>query len=471
MHGRLTACPSGRASAGLFLDDVSLHRCRAITGQCLFRAQAAGHAVKRMLLIAIVLVATAPTALAEYRYALIINADDNSDLGPTIEALQQHGFHCTQADWKSDRDLRSGVSGFMSRTATNSTALILYSGKVSIVESKSKEHRGQKSLGIHWNGGAAAYPVVDVIHSMNTVGGSSANIVFLDTTDSVDDPQPTVPHGFSVLSGHATNLIESLKANGVLTAESSTALSPPEQFVTGGKLGDEWVNRRGMTFRWCPAGSFTDSSGQQVTIEDGFWLMKFEWTRGQIMGKGDLRRSPGNHKLQALGKFGIRELPGALRRYNADERKAGRLPDDYEYALPTEAQWEYAARAGSTTSYCFGNDPAQLPSYGNFADKSYYDTGSIYSNYGHRTFDDGQPSVAMVGQYKPNAWGFYDMHGNVSEFCENGISRGGSWISTVDSCRFDFRDPRWGHDVGEYQGYRFVIRKVDPVQGGKGKSK
>ena len=58
--------------------------------------------------------------------------------------------------------------------------------------------------------------------------------------------------------------------------------------------------------------------------------------------------------------------------------------------------------------------------------------------------------------------GFYDMHGNVSEFCENGACRGGSWISTFDSCRFDFRDGKWGHNVGEYQGYRFVIRKVGP---------
>jgi hypothetical protein len=68
-----------------------------------------------------------------------------------------------------------------------------------------------------------------------------------------------------------------------------------------------------------------------------------------------------------------------------------------EYRLPTEAQWEYSCRAGSRTKFSFGNDDQQMPDYGWFA---------INAN----------NQVQPVGQKKPNAWGLYDMHGNVFEW-------------------------------------------------------
>lgn len=67
--------------------------------------------------------------------------------------------------------------------------------------------------------------------------------------------------------------------------------------------------------------------------------------------------------------------------------------------LPTEAQWEYACRAGSGTAYCFGDDVSMLGDYA--------------------WYEDNAASLQPVGQKKPNAWGLYDMHGNVYEFCKN----------------------------------------------------
>ena len=70
-----------------------------------------------------------------------------------------------------------------------------------------------------------------------------------------------------------------------------------------------------------------------------------------------------------------------------------------EYRLPTEAQWEYACRAGTSTEWCFGDDHRQLPQYANFIASTY-----------------------PVGSLKPNAWGLFDMHGNASEWCQDWYS-------------------------------------------------
>ena len=80
------------------------------------------------------------------------------------------------------------------------------------------------------------------------------------------------------------------------------------------------------------------------------------------------------------------------------------------YRLPTEAEWEYAARAGSTTKYHFGNDEAQLCEYGNHAD-----SGTDYEWRNTACSDGESKCTAEVGQYKPNAFGLYDVNGNVYE--------------------------------------------------------
>ncbi len=128
------------------------------------------------------------------------------------------------------------------------------------------------------------------------------------------------------------------------------------------------------------------------------------------------------------------------------------------YRLPTEAEWELACRAGTTTAYSFGDDPTQL---GDFA----------------WTYDNANFSYQKVGTKKPNPWGIHDMHGNVAEWCLNGIARGGSYGDNhpAETMRSDARilataawnasDPAnpkslWYLSNNQWIGFR-IIRPLD----------
>src|SRR5262245_53243667 len=177
-------------------------------------------------------------------------------------------------------------------------------------------------------------------------------------------------------------------------------------------------------------------------LSRGFWLGKCEVTQGEYRQIVDDNPSLILERAAMVPGVAVDKLPVEnvswdaavefCRRLTEQEHKAGRLPPDWAYRLPTEAQWEYACRAGVQMAYHFGGDESCA---GDFA------------WYG----DNSQDQEHEVGQKPPNAWGLHDMHGNVSEWCRHAyqertvggtdpeatnesasrrVNRGGNWIST-----------------------------------------
>ena len=283
----------------------------------------------------------------------------------------------------------------------------------------------------------------------------------------------------------------------LVRSESSRVLTnavPP----ANPKPGDCWRNGIGMTFCWIPPGSFrmglTDAGSPEtrdakpvtVHLTDGIWMSKYETTFG------DYARARGK---DPLGKFSFKAANLPINGFDANsarswgnshllkaETRSGHLPKGWEYRLPTEAEWEYACRAGGSTRFGFGDDSDQLHLYANTADACLRrEDGDFY--YGETQRDDGVgPRPAPAGSYRPNAWGLHDMHGNVSEFTldaylptlpggmdpigrlkdgGNGgaVYRGGSWCSTATYCQAGFRHHTNGKESFRYLGFRVVLAR------------
>jgi formylglycine-generating enzyme required for sulfatase activity len=145
----------------------------------------------------------------------------------------------------------------------------------------------------------------------------------------------------------------------------------------------------------------------EVTLSQGFWVGKYEVRQrewAEVMGsnpshfKGDLELPVETVTWEEAMEY--------CRKLTERERGAGRLPERYEYRLPTEAQWEYACRAGTRSATGYGESLSS--SQANFNGEHPYNGGAKGPYLG---------KTAKVGSYAPNGWGLYDMHGNVWEWC------------------------------------------------------
>jgi formylglycine-generating enzyme required for sulfatase activity len=129
-----------------------------------------------------------------------------------------------------------------------------------------------------------------------------------------------------------------------------------------------------------------------------------------------------------------------------DKKDGLRLSGAWSVRLPTEAEWEYSCRGGTTTRWFTGNEPGSLKGYANLADVSAKNAKAIANQFPkgwppYAAFDDGYAFTAPVGSYKPNPFGLYDMAGNVSQWCQDPYGpeerafRGGCWSDTARACR------------------------------------
>lgn len=220
-----------------------------------------------------------------------------------------------------------------------------------------------------------------------------------------------------------------------------------------------------MKFRKIPAGKFTMGSPENekewsdnerpqhlVTITRPFYLGMYEVTQAQwkvVMGNNP-------SKFRGCGD----DCPGERVSWGDVQEfinKLNQIEGLNKYRLPTEAEWEYACRAGSNTRFGFGDDEAVLGQYA--------------------WYDRIEESTHPVGQKRPNAWGLYDMHGNVMEWCQDWygdypsasetdpigpssggyrVIRGGSWKSLPGITRSAFRRGALPASRGSRLGFRLA---------------
>ncbi|MEE4363366.1 MAG: formylglycine-generating enzyme family protein [Desulfotignum sp.] len=242
------------------------------------------------------------------------------------------------------------------------------------------------------------------------------------------------------------------------------------------------TNQLDMTFIRVEPGTFlmgspateehrtSNETQHQVHIKKSFYLQQKEVTLEQwqaVMGKSWFIRREGSDQTPVT-RVSFYDVQKFIRKLN----KTGRA----QYRLPSEAEWEYACRAGTTTAYSWGNDiDCSRAMYANNPKKlcdccAYYRSAGLPVN-----------GPAPVGSFAPNPWGFYDMHGNVWEWCADAytddirtpgvntydlfssrprVRRGGSWYKYGQFLRSANRT--YAHPGARFQttGFR-LVRETD----------
>ena len=281
------------------------------------------------------------------------------------------------------------------------------------------------------------------------------------------------------------------------SSKITVSLKPP----ANPKSGDQWQNSAGITFCWCPPGAFTmgipnassqphtrDAEPVEATISKGFWISKYEITFGDY-GKVRSRSSiPSNDEnvLAPHANVPMISIKGPqasgfgkeMIKYATKEKS---LPNGWTFRLPSEAEWEYACRAGSKTLFHFGDSEANIDKYANCADKALFeDDDAFYCSVSEINEHNGK-RPAQVGSYLPNAWGIHDMHGNVAEWVGDPYSpkllggtdprpkvekagslvvKGGAWCSTPETCQSGYRNRSRNNNNGgnaSWLGFRIVL--------------
>ena len=275
-----------------------------------------------------------------------------------------------------------------------------------------------------------------------------------------DEFNATVEGSFTVI---LTDVYEPSQPNHTVDLNSTVNLEmiwvEPGTFTMGSPLSE--------------TGRYDNETEYNVTLTKGFYLAKNEVTQAQyervMLGNDhNLSSTPsqfGGNPNRPVEKVSWNDVQIFLQRLNDQESE--RIPAGWAYVLPTEAQWEYACRAGTTTVYSWGNDINS--SHANYNWDGEWNTGVDFQ----QTRD--------VGLYSPNEWGFFDMHGNVFEWTtdwdgdypiepsldphgpDSGvykIGRGGSWYDIGRWARSSRRVAYLPDGKGSKIGFRLAFRQI-----------
>jgi formylglycine-generating enzyme required for sulfatase activity len=237
------------------------------------------------------------------------------------------------------------------------------------------------------------------------------------------------------------------------------------------------VERPGMV--WIAPGEFTMGTPPEeigrdpdegpltrVELLHGFWIDRHEVTQAEYQAVMQTNPSSTVGTNLPVDKVSWFDAMNYCRRLNVLEENAGRLPDGFGYRLPTEAEWEFACRAGTTTRFSHGDDPNDSE----LNDFAWYTRNS-------------ESAAHPVGTRRANAWGIYDMHGNVWEWCLDRwegalpggtitnqpaaskgnlrVARGGSWLYEAKACRSANRDDYSPWNRCSDLGFRVVLASLE----------
>lgn len=243
--------------------------------------------------------------------------------------------------------------------------------------------------------------------------------------------------------------------------------------ITVSQQGQKVTNSIGMEFVYIQPGTFkmgsppnesgrdNDERQHRVTLTKGFYMQTTEVTQRQwkaVMGSNPskFKNCGDDCPVETVSWDDVQEFI----------RKLNRREGGNKYRLPTEAEWEYAARAGTDTPFAFGHCLS--------TDQANYNGNNPLSGCSKGVYRKGTISVAS---FQPNSWGLYDMHGNVWEWCQDWfgnyplgsitnptgpfggsyrVNRGGGWYSFAWYCRSANRDRLSPGGRGNFLGFRLL---------------
>ena len=396
-------------------------------------------------------------ALSENKYILSIFLEETEVPPGLALCLQQfQSINLNEKDW-----LKKACSTMLERLNIVSETIDESPAEQTIVLDQGKE------LWALWE----KVWVAQLERGLNRTNEESKTVSATDSTDVPLSPSTNFKDLKSLTSEKRKlrNIPEKGKTRHPLALDVSVDESPVNNKIVNDEFYEDSL--AGM-FSWIPAGQlsivvpYVDET-RVVKVKDGFWCAQYPVTQefySSIMGGNPSHCDMDHHDTEILNNMG--NLPvnnvswldavSFCKALTIMGKNQGSIPNGYEYRLPSEVEWEYACRAGTTTKYFFGDNPGELHEYAWFKGNS-------------------AKTSHPVGLKKPNPWKLYDMYGNVREWVSTSfqnallndseqdefrISRGGGYMKSASECQSSSRSTNSLTVRYRNLGFRIVLAQV-----------